>query len=256
MNKVVWTLAAVFGMAFLGATLLNADLIGKSRKTLGASVLRDKYHADSARYPGDGDHPRHRRLVLPGPAPGRDRRGAESRLRGAGVPLSQFRPGRGRAVFRDRPAGQGRRTGDVHAPQRPGRRPGREGGQERRGVHPGGHRCSGRQPRQLHRVRLAPPGAGGRQADMHGPGGGRPHRGDAARHRHRQRARRADLPRGGGGDQGLSGRRRHRGQADPAGGAVRGGGRLLHAARPPRHQRPCSAPAPATRSGRRRWWWT
>jgi ribose transport system substrate-binding protein len=50
MNKVVWTLAAVFGMAFLGATLLNADLIGKSRKTLGASVLRDKYRADSARY--------------------------------------------------------------------------------------------------------------------------------------------------------------------------------------------------------------
>jgi ribose transport system substrate-binding protein len=50
MNKVVWSLAGVFGLAFLGATLLNADLIGKSRKTLGASVLRDKFRADSARY--------------------------------------------------------------------------------------------------------------------------------------------------------------------------------------------------------------
>jgi len=50
MNKLVWTLAAVFGLTFLGATLLNADLIGKSRRALSSSVLRDKWPADSARY--------------------------------------------------------------------------------------------------------------------------------------------------------------------------------------------------------------
>jgi len=50
MNKIVWILAAIFGLAFLGATLLNADLIGKSRKALGSSVLRDKWPADSTRY--------------------------------------------------------------------------------------------------------------------------------------------------------------------------------------------------------------
>jgi ribose transport system substrate-binding protein len=50
MNKLVWILAAVFGLAFLGATLLNAELIGKSRQALGSSVLKEKWPADPLRY--------------------------------------------------------------------------------------------------------------------------------------------------------------------------------------------------------------
>jgi len=50
MNKVVWILAVVFGLAFLGATLLNAELIGKSRGALGSSVLKEKWPAEPLRY--------------------------------------------------------------------------------------------------------------------------------------------------------------------------------------------------------------
>ena len=50
MNKLVWILAVVFGLAFLGATLLNAELIGKSRQALGSSVLKEKWPAEPLRY--------------------------------------------------------------------------------------------------------------------------------------------------------------------------------------------------------------
>lgn len=50
MKKVAWILAALFGLAFLGATLVNADLIAKSHRALAKGVLREKSVAQPARY--------------------------------------------------------------------------------------------------------------------------------------------------------------------------------------------------------------
>ncbi|HET7838212.1 MAG TPA: substrate-binding domain-containing protein [Rectinemataceae bacterium] len=50
MKKAAWILAFVFGLAFLGATLMNADLIAGSRKALARGVLRDKSSIPAARY--------------------------------------------------------------------------------------------------------------------------------------------------------------------------------------------------------------
>ena len=50
MKKVAWILAAIFGLAFIGATLMNADLISKSRRALASGVLRNKSSLGSARY--------------------------------------------------------------------------------------------------------------------------------------------------------------------------------------------------------------
>ncbi|MCX7024013.1 MAG: substrate-binding domain-containing protein [Spirochaetes bacterium] len=50
MKRAAWILTVVFGLAFLGATLLNADLIGKSREALASGVLRDKSSIPPARY--------------------------------------------------------------------------------------------------------------------------------------------------------------------------------------------------------------
>ena len=50
MKKVAWILAALFGLAFLGATLLNADLIAKSHRALARGVFREKPITEAARY--------------------------------------------------------------------------------------------------------------------------------------------------------------------------------------------------------------
>lgn len=50
MKKVAWILALVFGLLFLGATLLNADLIGRSRKALSDGVLKDEASIAAARF--------------------------------------------------------------------------------------------------------------------------------------------------------------------------------------------------------------
>jgi len=50
MKRVVWIFAAVFGLVFLGATLMNADLIGRSRTALGRNVLRSQTLSTAARY--------------------------------------------------------------------------------------------------------------------------------------------------------------------------------------------------------------
>jgi len=48
MKTLAWILAVVFGLAFVGATLMNADLIGKSRRGLASTGLRGR--AAEARY--------------------------------------------------------------------------------------------------------------------------------------------------------------------------------------------------------------
>jgi ribose transport system substrate-binding protein len=50
MKKVAWILAVVFGLVLLGATLLNADLIGKSRRALASGVFRDTSSTEVVRY--------------------------------------------------------------------------------------------------------------------------------------------------------------------------------------------------------------
>jgi ribose transport system substrate-binding protein len=50
MKKVAWILAALFGLAFLGATLMNAGLILKSRDALASSLLMEKPATEPARY--------------------------------------------------------------------------------------------------------------------------------------------------------------------------------------------------------------
>jgi ribose transport system substrate-binding protein len=50
MKKAAWILAVVFGLAFLGATLTNADLIAGSRKALASGVFRDKSSIHASRY--------------------------------------------------------------------------------------------------------------------------------------------------------------------------------------------------------------
>ncbi|MFZ2636674.1 MAG: substrate-binding domain-containing protein [Rectinemataceae bacterium] len=50
MKRAAWILAIVFGLAFLGATLLNADLISKSRQALASGVFRDPEAAETARF--------------------------------------------------------------------------------------------------------------------------------------------------------------------------------------------------------------
>jgi ribose transport system substrate-binding protein len=50
MKKVAWILAALFGLAFLGATLMNADLISKSHRALAHGVLREKPVTEAARF--------------------------------------------------------------------------------------------------------------------------------------------------------------------------------------------------------------
>ncbi len=50
MKKAAWVLALVFGIAFLGATLMNARLINLVRKALSSGVLRDKASIRTARF--------------------------------------------------------------------------------------------------------------------------------------------------------------------------------------------------------------
>lgn len=50
MRKVAWILAALFGLAFLGATLMNAELISMTRKSLATGVFLDKPTTEPARY--------------------------------------------------------------------------------------------------------------------------------------------------------------------------------------------------------------
>ena len=50
MKKASWILAFVFGSAFVGATLFNADLIAQCRAVLAKGVLREKSAVASARY--------------------------------------------------------------------------------------------------------------------------------------------------------------------------------------------------------------
>lgn len=50
MKNTARILAIVFGLAFLGATILNADLIGRSRMALASGVLRDQSTLDLKRY--------------------------------------------------------------------------------------------------------------------------------------------------------------------------------------------------------------
>ncbi|MGO8695856.1 MAG: substrate-binding domain-containing protein [Rectinemataceae bacterium] len=50
MKRAAWVLAIVFGLAFLGATLLNADLIGKSREALAHGVSLSPGAAKPERY--------------------------------------------------------------------------------------------------------------------------------------------------------------------------------------------------------------
>ncbi len=50
MKKAAWLLAIVFGLVFLGATLLNADLIGKSRSALAHGMALSPNSAKAERY--------------------------------------------------------------------------------------------------------------------------------------------------------------------------------------------------------------
>jgi ribose transport system substrate-binding protein len=50
MKKAAWILAIVFGLAFLGATLRNADLVLQIRKALATGVLLAESSAEAARY--------------------------------------------------------------------------------------------------------------------------------------------------------------------------------------------------------------
>ena len=50
MKTVAWILTVVFGLAFLGATLMNAELIGKSRQALASVGVHDKGLKEPARY--------------------------------------------------------------------------------------------------------------------------------------------------------------------------------------------------------------
>jgi ribose transport system substrate-binding protein len=50
MKSVIWIFAAVFGLVFLGATLMNAALIARSRNALGRSVLRQQAPSAPVRY--------------------------------------------------------------------------------------------------------------------------------------------------------------------------------------------------------------
>jgi ribose transport system substrate-binding protein len=51
MNKqVAWILAALFGLAFLGASLMNAQLIGRSRRALASGRFHERPTTESARY--------------------------------------------------------------------------------------------------------------------------------------------------------------------------------------------------------------
>ncbi len=50
MKRAAWILAVIFGLAFLGATLMNADLIAGSRKALASGVFRDKSSIPAARF--------------------------------------------------------------------------------------------------------------------------------------------------------------------------------------------------------------
>jgi ribose transport system substrate-binding protein len=49
MKKLAWILAAFFGLIFLGATLLNADLVRKSREVLAAAGIGGSHDAPRAR---------------------------------------------------------------------------------------------------------------------------------------------------------------------------------------------------------------
>jgi ribose transport system substrate-binding protein len=50
MKQAARILAIVFGLAFVGATLLNADLIGRSRRALASGVLRNESAIAASRY--------------------------------------------------------------------------------------------------------------------------------------------------------------------------------------------------------------
>jgi ribose transport system substrate-binding protein len=50
MKKVAWILAALLGLAFLGATLMNAGLIAKIRRSLASGVFREEPATEQARY--------------------------------------------------------------------------------------------------------------------------------------------------------------------------------------------------------------
>ena len=50
MKRAAWILTALFGLAFLGAALLNADLIAKSRRALASGAFLEKPAAETARY--------------------------------------------------------------------------------------------------------------------------------------------------------------------------------------------------------------
>ena len=50
MKTLAWVFAVVFGLVFLCATLLNADLIGRSRTALSRNVLRNPTRSTGARY--------------------------------------------------------------------------------------------------------------------------------------------------------------------------------------------------------------
>jgi len=50
MKTLAWIFAVVFGLVFLCATLLNADLIGRSRAALSRNVLRNPTRSAGARY--------------------------------------------------------------------------------------------------------------------------------------------------------------------------------------------------------------
>jgi ribose transport system substrate-binding protein len=50
MKQVAWILAALFGLAFLGATLMNAELIAKSRRALARGVFREMPVTEDVRY--------------------------------------------------------------------------------------------------------------------------------------------------------------------------------------------------------------
>jgi ribose transport system substrate-binding protein len=50
MKKAAWILVVLFGLAFLGATLMNAGLIAKSRKALASGAFSERPVAAAARY--------------------------------------------------------------------------------------------------------------------------------------------------------------------------------------------------------------
>lgn len=56
-RKVAFILASIFGLAFLGATLLNADLVSRSRRALTGGLLREPSNYEAAR--------RHLVVILP-----------------------------------------------------------------------------------------------------------------------------------------------------------------------------------------------